>query len=227
MNNNKINGAQSLVKTLIDADVNICFTNPGTSEMHFVAALDKNPKMRSVLCLFEGGATGAADGYYRMLNKPASTLLHLGPGLANGLANLHNAKKAYSGIVNIVGQHTLNHLKLESPLTSDIEGIARPVSDWVKTSISSENISKDGAEAITIASNDPGKIATLILPADTAWGKAKDIITAEQALPREKLNKDNILNIAKILTNGNHSTLVLGGQALNESCIEFLLVYTF
>ena len=218
--NLNMNGAESLVRTLVHNKVDVCFTNPGTSEMHFVAALDKVPGIKCVLGLFEGVLTGAADGYYRIAEKPASTLLHLGPGLANGLANLHNAKKAYSGIVNIVGQHTLNHLKLESPLTSDIEGIARPVSDWVKTSISSENISKDGAEAITIASNDPGKIATLILPADTAWGKAKDIITAEQALPREKVNKDNILNIAKILTNGNHSTLVLGGQALNESCIE-------
>ena len=208
-----MNGAESLVRTLVKNDVDVCFTNPGTSEMHFVAALDKVPGIKCVLGLFEGVITGAADGYYRIAEKPASTLLHLGPGLANGLANLHNAKKANSGIVNIVGQHTLSHLELESPLTSDIEGIARPVSHWVKTSVSSENISKDGAEAIYIASNDPGKIATLILPADTAWGKASNIVSAEKPMPRKKVNKDNIVKTAKILTNGKNSTLVLGGKA--------------
>ena len=215
-----MNGAESLVRTLVKNDVDVCFTNPGTSEMHFVAALDKVPGIKCVLGLFEGVITGAADGYYRIAEKPASTLLHLGPGLANGLANLHNAKKANSGIINIVGQHTLSHLELESPLTSDIEGIARPVSHWVKTSVSSENISKDGAEAIYIANNDPGKIATLILPADTAWGKASNIVSAEKPMPRKKVNKDNIVKTAKILTNGKNSTLVLGGKALNEKCTE-------
>ena len=106
----EMNGAESLVRTLIAGGVNVCFTNPGTSEMHFVAALDKVPGMRCVLGLFEGVVTGAADGYYRMLGRPASTLLHLGPGLANGLANLHNAKKASSGIVNIVGEHATYHI---------------------------------------------------------------------------------------------------------------------
>ena len=142
-----MNGADSLVKTLLEGNVDVCFTNPGTSEMQFVAALDKYQNMRSVLCLFEGCATGAADGYYRMKRSPASTLLHLGPGLANGLANLHNAKKANSGIVNIVGEHALDHIKLNAPLTSDIEGIASPVSHWVKTSKSSKEISKDVDEA--------------------------------------------------------------------------------
>ena len=130
----EMNGAESLVRTLLAGDVNVCFTNPGTSEMHFVAALDKVPGMRCVLGLFEGVVTGAADGYYRMLGKPASTLLHLGPGLANGLANLHNAKKANSGIVNIVGEHATYHIAHDAPLTSDIEGVARPMSHWVKTS---------------------------------------------------------------------------------------------
>lgn len=164
-----MNGAESLVGTLLEGDVDVCFTNPGTSEMHFVAALDKYQTMRSVLCLFEGCATGAADGYFRMKRSPASTLLHLGPGLANGLSNLHNAKKANSAIVNIVGEHALDHIKLNAPLTSDIEGIAKPVSHWVKTSKSSKNIAKDGAEAIKQANVKPGQIATLILPGDTAW----------------------------------------------------------
>ena len=128
-----MNGAESLVRTLVNSDVKVCFTNPGTSEMHFVAALDKVEGMRCVLGLFEGVVTGAADGYYRMTGKPACTLLHLGPGLGNGLANLHNAKKARSGIVNIVGEHATYHLKHDAPLTADIAGIARPVSHWVHT----------------------------------------------------------------------------------------------
>ena len=142
-----MNGAESLVRTLVAGDVNVCFTNPGTSEMHFVAALDRVDGMRCVLGLFEGVVTGAADGYYRMAGKPASTLLHLGPGLANGLANLHNAKKAHSGIVNIVGQHATYHIEYNAPLTSDIEGLARPMSAWVRTSPDSKSIARDGADA--------------------------------------------------------------------------------
>ena len=158
-----MNGAESLVRTLVAGDVEMCFTNPGTSEMHFVAALDTVPGMRSSLCLFEGGATGAADGYFRMTRRPASTLLHLGPGLANGIANLHNAKKARSGIINIVGEHATYHLALDAPLTADIEGLARPVSHWVRTCRSSEEVARDGADAIAAARVAPGQIATLIL----------------------------------------------------------------
>ena len=169
----KMNGAESLVRTLIAGGVDVCFTNPGTSEMHFVAALDKVPGMRCVLGLFEGVVTGAADGYYRMSGKPASTLLHLAPGLANGLANLHNAKKAESGIVNIVGEHATYHIKFDAPLTADIEGTASPMSHWVKTSPTSTTIAADGALAIEAARQTPGQIATLILPADTAWGPAE------------------------------------------------------
>src|SRR5512133_3561115 len=128
-----MNGADALCDTLLAGGVDTCFANPGTSEMHFVAALDRKPKMRCVLGLFEGVVTGAADGYYRMAEKPAATLLHLGPGLANGLANLHNAKKAGSGIVNVVGEHATHHLRHDAPLTADIEGIARPMSHWVRT----------------------------------------------------------------------------------------------
>src|SRR5215510_14344698 len=123
-----MNGAHSLVRTLVMNGVDVCFSNPGTSEMHFVAALDRVEGMRCVLGLFEGVVTGAADGYYRMAERPAATLLHLGPGFGNGLANLHNANKARSGILNIVGDHSGEHARFESPLKSDIEGIARPVS---------------------------------------------------------------------------------------------------
>ena len=138
-----MNGAESLVHTLLETGVDVCFTNPGTSEMHFVSALDRIPGMRCVLGLFEGVVTGAADGYWRIAERPASTLLHLGPGLGNGLANLHNARKARSGIVNVVGEHATYHIPLNAPLTSDIEGVARPMSHWVHTSRSADDIATD------------------------------------------------------------------------------------
>ena len=164
-----MNGAESLVRTLLAGGVDVCFTNPGTSEMHFCAALDKVEGMRCVLGLFEGVVTGAADGYGRMLDKPAATLLHTGPGLGNGLANLHNAKKAHTPIINIIGEHATYHIQHDAPLTADIEGIAWPVSDWVKTSPTAADVAPDGAQAIAEACKTPGQIATLILPADTAW----------------------------------------------------------
>src|SRR5260370_31985834 len=173
-----MNGAESLVRTLVAGGVDVCFANPGTSEMHFVAALDRVEGMRCVLGLFEGVVTGAADGYFRMKGTPASTLLHLGPGLANGLANLHNAKKANSGIVNIVGQHATYHIGYNAPLTSDIEGLARPMSSWVRTSPDAKSVAADGAAAIAAAKSAPAQIATLILPADTAWNEADGIAQA-------------------------------------------------
>jgi len=215
-----MNGAESLVRTLLAGGVDVCFTNPGTSEMHFVAALDKVPGMRCVLGLFEGVVTGAADGYYRMLDKPASTLLHLGPGLANGLANLHNAKKASSGIVNIVGEHATYHIAHDAPLTSDIEGVARPMSHWVKTSPSSRGIAKDGALAIEAARQTPGQIATLILPADTAWGPADGI--AETAAPTAppQASSDAVKAAAEMLRSGQKATLLMGGAALRQRPLE-------
>ena len=153
------NGAQALIRTLVDAGVTTCFTNPGTSEMHFVAALDRVEGMRCVLGLFEGVVTGAADGYARMAEKPAATLLHLGPGLANGLANLHNANKASTPMVNIVGDHATYHRRYDAPLTSDIETAAKPFSRWVKTSPDAQSVAADGAAAIAAARTPPGQIA--------------------------------------------------------------------
>src|SRR6184192_3389803 len=170
-----MNGAQALIRTLVDCGVDVCFTNPGTSEMHFVAALDAVPEMRGVLGLFEGVVTGAADGFSRMADRPASTLLHLGPGLGNGLANLHNAKRARSPIVNIVGEHATYHVALDAPLTSDIEGIARPVSHWIKTAKDSQSLGSTAAEAIVAARAGAGQIATLIGPADTAWNEGGEV----------------------------------------------------
>jgi acetolactate synthase-1/2/3 large subunit len=215
-----MNGAESLVRTLLAGGVDVCFTNPGTSEMHFVAALDKVPGMRCVLGLFEGVVTGAADGYYRMLGRPASTLLHLGPGLANGLANLHNAKKANSGIVNIVGEHATYHIAHDAPLTSDIAGVAAPMSHWVKTPPNSRTIAADGALAIEAARQTPGQIATLILPADTAWGEADGVAETPHPAPPPKVSAQAVKAAAAMLTSGKRATLLMGGAALRQPALE-------
>lgn len=214
-----MNGAESLVHTLIDSGVEVCFTNPGTSEMHFVAALDHIAGMRSVLALQEGVATGAADGYWRMAGKPATTLLHLGPGLANGLSNLHNAKKAGSGVVNIIGEHAASHIELDAPLTADIEGIARPVSHWVRTSPSAETVGQDAAEAVQAAKIKPGQIVSLILPSDTAWNEG-GVIHPPLPDPAPQPFDDDVLNDATRALSGPDSLLLLGGSALTEANLE-------
>ena len=215
-----MNGAESLVRTLLKGGVEVCFANPGTSEMHFVGALDRVEGMRCVLGLFEGVCSGAADGYYRMTDTPASTLLHLGPGLANAGANLHNAKKAGSGIVNIVGEHALYHIKYDTPLTADIEGIARPFSHWVKTSPTSKTVAGDGALAIQAARVAPGQIATLILPADTAWGEADGVADTPDTPAPPGPDKDAVVAAAKALSHGKSAMLFLGGRALRARGLE-------
>src|SRR3954466_11527457 len=204
-----MNGAESLVRTLVAGGVDVCFANPGTSEMHFVAALDRVEGMRCVLGLFEGVVTGAADGYFRMKGTPASTLLHLGPGLANGLAHLHNAKKANSGIVNIVGQHAVYHIGYNAPLTSDIEGLARPMSAWVRPSPDAKFVSGDGAAAIAAAKGSPPQIATLILPADTAWNEADGIAEVPAAIQRPGFSPQAVETAAKVLHGNGAETLLL------------------
>ena len=218
-----MNGAESLARTLLAQGVDVCFANPGTSEMHFVAALDKVDGMRCVLGLFEGVVTAAADGYYRMTGKPACTLLHLGPGLGNGLANLHNAKKAGSGIVNVVGEHAVYHVAHNAPLTSDIEGIARPMSHWVHTCPRSQDIARAGALAVQAARQAPGQIATLILPADTAWGEGGEVVPALQAPVRNRVPASQIGAIAQLLKSKGQSktALLLGGMAGQEQCLEW------
>ncbi len=215
-----MNGAESLVTTLADQGVEICFANPGTSEMHFLAALD-NPRMKSVLCLFEGVATGAADGWYRMKDKPASTLLHLGPGLANGLANIHNAKRASSGMVNIVGEHSRSHLKYDPPLTSDIEGIARPLCHWVRTTDSAQTIAWDAATAVAQASEHPGRIATLILPGDASWQKAGSRIVPPAApVARKAPDAARIDAVARVLRSGEPALVILANKATRGRALE-------
>jgi acetolactate synthase-1/2/3 large subunit len=216
-----MNGAESLIRTLLDGGVNTCFTNPGTSEMHIVAALDRATGMRCVLGLFEGVVTGAADGYARMTEKPACTLLHLGPGLANGLANLHNASRAQAPIINIVGQHPNYHLAYDAPLTSEIEAIARPFSKWLRTSSSSPVLGRDAAEAIIASRTAPGQIATLIVPADVAWTDG-GVVAELPAVPRAALpSSESVDRAAFMLRSGLPTALLLTGNALCGEGLQF------
>jgi acetolactate synthase-1/2/3 large subunit len=205
-------GAEALVQTFVEAGVKVCFANPGTSEMHFVAALDTNPEMRCVLGLFEGIVTGAADGYGRMTGTPAATLLHLGPGLGNGLANLHNAKKAFTPLVNVVGDHASYHRKYEAPLTSDIEGIAAPVSGWVRASASADDVSADGAAAIHAALSSPGQVATLILPADTAWNPTSRLATPLRRPMPAAFDPARVDAVAQVLRSGEPAVMLINGR---------------
>src|SRR5215212_2114302 len=214
--NETMNGAESLVRTLVAGGVDVCFTNPGTSEMHFVAALDRVEGMRCVLGLFEGVVTGMADGYYRMTDNPAATLLHLGPGLANGLANIHNANKAASSMVNIVGDHATYHRQYDAPLTSDIEGLARPSSHWVKTSPDAMGIAADGAAAIAAARLPPGQIATLILPADTAWNEGSGAAPVPPRARPAAPAQEAVREAARVLQSGEPTLILLTGRAVRE-----------
>src|SRR5882724_1250647 len=210
----QMNGAESLIRTLVAGGVEACFTNPGTSEIHLVAALDKIPQMRCVLGLFEGVVTGAADGYARMTESPAWTLLHLGPGLANGLANLHNASRAQVPIVNVVGQHASYHLRHDAPLTADIEAIARPYSKWIRTACSAPELGQDAADAIIAARTAPGRIATLIVPANAAWSEG-GIIPAIPAPPTPPIPApETVEHAAAMLRSGVRTGLLLAGSAL-------------
>lgn len=208
-----MNGAESLVKTLIDGGLTVCFANPGTSEMHFVAALDRHPEMRCILCLFEGGVTGAADAYYRMSGDVSATLLHLAPGFGNGFANLHNAQKAGSGILNIVGDHATYHLKYDAPLRGNVRGISRTVSDWTHWSSDARAVAADGADALRAARSKGGQVATLILPANTAWEAADGAaqLLSPPALHRPR--QDEIVAAAEALKKPG-ATLMPGSVAL-------------
>lgn len=215
----KMNGAESLVKTLLACGVDTCFANPGTSEMHFVAALDRIPGMRCVLGLFEGVVTGAADGYARMADKPAATLLHCGPGLANGLANLHNARRAQTPIVNIIGDQATYHRPLDAPLTADTEGWARPVSVWTRTATHAASVGADAAVAVQAARSAPGGVASLILPSDVCWDEGGQVAAPLPPLAVPKVSPDAVQNAARMLRSGQPTLIVLAGSALREGAL--------
>lgn len=204
-----MNGAHSLVHTLLRAGVDTCFANPGTSEMHFVAALDQVPGMHCVLGLQENIVTGMADGYWRIMRKPACTLLHCGPGLANGLANLHNARRARSGIVNIVGDQATWHRPWDAPLTADTEALARTVSSWVRTSTQAADVGRDAAAAVQAASSYPGQIATLILPSDASWDEGGEVAAPLAPLPPQAPDPFAVEQAARLLRDGGPRTLLL------------------
>lgn len=219
-----MNGAKALIETLADCGIEYCIANPGTSEMHLVQALDSAPRMKSVLALFEGVCTGAADGIGRMTGKPAATLLHLGPGLANGIANLHNARRANSPMVNIVGNHPHYHVDFDAPLTSDIETLARNYSCWVKSSSTSATLAQDGADAFTASlgshGGSRGQVSTLIMGADAAWGESAGPAKPNATPARSKVDEQAIEEIANRLGSGEPAALLLEHHATTPAALE-------
>jgi acetolactate synthase-1/2/3 large subunit len=215
-----MNGAEALLRTLVGSEVDVCFANPGTSEMHFVAALDRVPEMRAVLTLFEGVATGAADGYARIADKPAATLLHLGPGLANGWANLHNARRARVPLVNVVGDHATYHQRFDTRLQSDLWGLAKTTSAWQRSTTRAEDVGADAADAVAASYGPPGAIATLIVPADVSWNEGGTPAAKRPVPPTPLVPPDTIETVAKVLRSGERAVLLVGGAAMREQGLD-------
>lgn len=215
-----MNGADMLCDVLLVNGVDVCFANPGTSEMHFVAALDRKPEMRCILGLSEGVVTGAADGYTRMADKPAATLLHLGPGLANGLANLHNARRARTPILNVVGDHASHHLQYDAPLTSDIESLARPMSHWVGRAAGASDVRRCTEEGLSASIARRG-VSTMILPADAAWGEVSPQALSPVTIPAPPTVDAATLKASiQALRSSKRAVIILAGRALREKPVE-------
>ena len=215
-----MNGAEGLIRTAVASGVDLCLANPGTTEMQLVAALDAVPGIRAVLGLFEGVCTGAADGYARMTGRPALTLLHLGPGFANGIANLHNARRAHSPVVNLIGDHASWHLAADAPLTSDIASLAAPVSGWVRKCAASTYLPADVADAIAAALEPPGQVATLIVPQDCAWDPVHGPAAPVKPRARSSVSDERVDAAADALESGGPSALFLGGSALRAPALS-------
>ncbi len=215
-----MNGAQALVATLAEAGVEVCFANPGTSEMHLVSAFDTEPRIRPILALFEGVVTGAADGYGRMADKPAVTLLHLGPGFGNGWANLHNARRASTPILNLVGDHATYHAQYDAPLASDVNGLARTVSAWVQASVSANTVAADGARAVQAALSPPGQIASLILPADTAWNTAQNPAQPLPPMAPATVSDADIGTTVEALRRGKRTAILMRGASCRQAGLD-------
>jgi acetolactate synthase-1/2/3 large subunit len=212
-----MNGAEALLRTLAAAGVDVCFANPGTTEMPLVAALDAGVGMRSVLCLFEGVASGAADGYARVTGRPAATLLHLGPGYANAIANFHNARRAGTPAINLVGDHAVWHRAADAPLTSDIDSLARPVSVHVVDCVEATQLGGDARTAVEAAMHGEGGVATMIVPQDAQWTDGvKPVLGEPVRRQRERVSDEALADAAEALAEGETTTLLLGGAALGE-----------
>jgi len=214
-----MNGAETVLRTLVAAGVDVCFANPGTSEMQFVAGLDEVHGMRGVLGLFEGVVTGAADGYGRMAGRPAAALLHLGPGLGNGLANLHNARRANTPVVVVVGDHAVDHLRFDPPLASDIDAVAGTVSAWVRRSRAANELGRDTAMAVAAAMNAPGHVATLIVPADHGWSVGGQVGQPLPATTAPVVAEVTVSAIAKTIQSGDPCTILLGGGGTHRRAL--------
>jgi acetolactate synthase I/II/III large subunit len=215
-----MNGAEALIRTLTGCGVGVCFSNPGTSEINLVAALNAVPQMRGVLCLFEGAATGAADGYGRMARRPAAALLHLGPGLANGLANLHNARRARTPLLALVGDHATYHKRFDAPLESDIEALAGSVSGWIRRSARSADVAADAAEGVAAAMTPPGAVATLILPADVSWSGGAQPAPALPVRRPAPVPGLAVESVSGTLRSGEPCILLLGGPGTRRPGLE-------
>ncbi|MFP5070589.1 acetolactate synthase large subunit [Pseudonocardia nantongensis] len=209
-------GAEALIGSLTGAGVDVCFMNPGTSEMHFVQALDDVPEMRGVLTLFEGVATGAADGWARISGRPAAVLLHLGPGLGNGLANLHNARRAGTPLLCVVGAHATDHVRHDAPLQSDITAVAGTVSGWVHTSGHVRDVADDAMRAVAATGERGGQIATLVLPADVSWTEGGAPAPPRTAPAPEPPAPSRVAAAAAAVRAGE-ATILLGGPALSAA----------
>lgn len=216
-----MNGAESLVRSLSAGGVEVCFANPGTSEMQFVDALDRTRLMRCVLGLFEGVVSGAADGYARIAGKPAVTLLHLAPGLANAGANLHNAKKARSPVLNIVGDHALRHQRYDAPLSADVPATAAVFSDWVRSAQSAASIAQDAVEGLAVAQGHPGRVATLIAPADIGWDEGG--VIAEPVAPQGARALDSQVLKQAVAALAPGTLILCGGTVLENPAAMALL----
>ena len=214
-----MNGAERLLETLVYAGVDVCFANPGTSEMQLVSAIGNNDDMRAVLCLFEGVVSGAADGYARMTDKPAITLLHVGSGFSNSMANQHNAKRAHVPLVNIVGDHATYHMQYDAPLTSDVPGHAKLCSEWVGVSESADDLAVNGAKAVQVSMQGWGKVTTLVAPANHAWEESANKAPALPVPEMETVSTETVSELAAALTNGKVTALYLGGRALREESL--------
>ena len=214
-----MNGAERLLETLVESGADVCFANPGTSEMQLVSAIGNNDDMRAVLCLFEGVVSGAADGYARMTDKPAITLLHVGSGFSNSMANQHNAKRAHVPLVNIVGDHATYHMQYDAPLTSDVPGHAKLCSEWVGVSESADDLAVCGAKAVQVSMQGWGKVTTLVAPANHAWEESSSRAPALTIPQIDTVSADTIAELASALSNGKATALYLGGRALREESL--------
>lgn len=216
---NIMNGAQSMLETLVASGVEVCFTNPGTSEMHMVSAIGSSQGMRSILCLFEGGCSGAADGYARMAGKPACTLFHLGPGLSNASANIHNARKAHSPMINLVGDHATYHKKYDAPLNSDVIGLSEPVSHWVRSVADAPSLPGDAAQAVAASRVLPGQIATLIVPADCAWEESVPPVEPVAPPRAPRARAEAVTQTIEMLSRGRNTVILMSNMALTEAAL--------